>query len=205
MPKSILKLIILFLISGNSLALIEIGSDFSYDRDIFGTNRQSKSTTRTWGGTIAAHLWSTTAIELNYYDTEDTTIVNETVSYTDLSISVLGQQTHIESKNYGIGLRQAFAPRKAFLVPSLSLGYAKIFKKTKTDYKIRNDSTGVTTTSVQPTLKTRDDSMFGTFSIKLRLSKRISLRGSVQTYIRAFDWDGAKDDLRYTVGFTCLL
>ena len=205
MPKSILKLLFLLLISSNSYALIEIGGDFSYDRDIFGTDRQSKSTTRTWGSTIAAHLWSTTAIELNYYYTEDTTIVNETVSYTDLSISVLGQQTHIKSRNYGIGLRQAFAPRKAFLVPSISLGYAKMFRETKTDYKVRNDATNVTTTSIQPTIKTRDDSMFGTFSIKLRLSKRISLRGSVQTYIRAFDWDGAKDDLKYTVGFTCLL
>jgi hypothetical protein len=205
MPKHFIKLIFIFLISLNSHGLIEIGGDFSYDRNIFGADRQSKSTSRTWGGSIAWHLWKHTAIELNYYQTEDYTIVNETVTYSDLSISVLGQSTYRNSQNYGIGLRQAFASRKAFLQPSLSLGYAKMFSETSTNYTVRDDSDSSVSTSIQPTTKNRYDSMFGTFSLKLRLHKRFSLRGSVQTYIRAFDWNGAKNDLKYTVGFTCLL
>lgn len=205
MPKYLIKSIFIFLLSINSFALLEIGGDFSYDRDVFGTDRASKSTSRTWGSTLAWHLWKYTAIELNYYHTEDTTIVNETVSYDDLSVSVLGQSTYVRSQNYGIGLRQSFSSRKAFLQPSISLGYAKMFSETSTNYKVRDDSNGSVSTSIQPTTKSRYDSMFGTFSLKLRLHKRFSLRGSMQTYIRAFDWNGAKNDLRYTVGFTCLL
>ena len=205
MPKHFIKSILIFLISTNSFALLEIGGDFRYNRRVFGTDNQSKSTSRTWGSSIAWHLWKHTAIEINYYDTENTTIVNETVAYDDLSISVLGQSTYVKSQNYGIGLRQAFSSRKAFLQPSLSLGYAKMFTSSITNYNIRDDSNGSISTSVQPTSKNRYDSMFGTFSLKLRLHKRFSLRGSIHTYIRAFDWDGAKNDLKYTVGFTCLL
>jgi hypothetical protein len=205
MPVTFKKLLLTFLISSSSFAFLEIGGDFSYDRNIFGADRQSKSTSRMWGGSIAAHLFKYTALELNYYLTEDNTIVKETVTYDDLAISVLGQHTYVKSQNYGIGIRQAFASRKAFLQPSISLGYARMFREASTNYTIRNDATGDTETSVQPTTKTVDDSMFGTFSLKLRLHKRFHLRGSVRTYIRANDWNGAKDDLKYTVGFTCLL
>ena len=111
MPRSIFKLLCILFISTNSYAFLEIGGDFSYDRNIFGAERQSKSTSRTWGGTISAHIFHYTAVELNFYQTEDNTIVNETVTYGDLGISVLGQQTHVRSQNFGVGLRQDFASR----------------------------------------------------------------------------------------------
>jgi len=196
---------LVFLLSLKSFALLELGADFSYDRNVFGADRQSKHTSRSWRGSIAAYLWQYTALEFNYSNSEDETIIRDTVEYTDLSISILGQQTTIETKTYGVGIRQAFSSRKALIQPSISLGYAKSFKKTTSDYTIRDDSNNAVTTSVQPSVKSRRDSMFGTFSLKLRLSKRFGIRGSVQTYINAFDWNGAKDDLRYTVGLTWLL
>ncbi|CBW27444.1 putative exported protein [Halobacteriovorax marinus SJ] len=196
---------LIFLLSLNSHALIELGMDFSYDKDVFGTNRDSKNTSRTWSGSIATYLWEYTALELNYMENSDKTVINESVTYTDLDITVLGQQTNIETKSYGVGLRQSFASRKSLIQPSISLGYARTFKESQTNYTIRSDISGNSFTSVSPMKKERQDSMFGTFSLKFRLTKRLSLRGSVQTYIRAFEWNSAKDDLRYTAGFTWLL
>lgn len=203
-----IKLILTFfsiILSLKSFALLEIGADFSYDRNIFGTNGESKHTSRSWRGSMAAYLWQYTALEFNYNDSEDETIIRDTAEYTDLAITILGQQTTVQTQTYGVGLRQAFTSRKSLIQPSISLGYAKSFKKTTSDYTVRDDSTGNVFTSVQPSIKERIDSMFGTFSLKLRMSKRFGLRGSIQTYIKAFDWGGAKDDLRYTVGLTWLL
>jgi len=205
MRTKLLLSFLIFILSLKSFALLEIGADFSYDRNIFGSDRQSKHTSRTWRGSIAAYLWKNTALEINYNDSEDETIVRDTVEYPDLNVSILGQQTTIATKTYGVGLRQAFASRKSLIQPSISLGYAKSFKTTTSDYTIRDDAGGAVSTSVQAPVKSRRDSMFGTFSLKLRLSKRLGIRGSIQTYINAFDWNGAKDDLRYTVGLTWLL
>ncbi|WP_372655294.1 hypothetical protein [Halobacteriovorax sp.] len=193
------------ILSLNSYALIELGMDFSYDKDVFGTNRQSKNTSRTWAGSVATYLWEYTALEINYMENSDNTVINESVSYSDLDITILGQQTEIETKSYGLGFRQSFSSRKSLIQPSLSLGYARTFKRTKTNYTVRSDISGTSFTSVNPLIKQRQDSMFGTFSLKFRLSQRLSIRGSIQTYIRAFDWNSAKDDLRYTAGFTWLL
>ncbi|PIK16568.1 autotransporter domain-containing protein [Halobacteriovorax sp. JY17] len=205
MRLKISTILLTLLLSLNSYAMIELGMDFSYDKDVFGTNRDSKNTSRTWSGSIATYLWQYTALEINYMENSDKTVINETVTYDDLDISILGQQTNIETKSYGLGLRQSFASRKALIQPSISLGYARTFKRTQTNYTVRSDISGNSFTSVSPEIKQRQDSMFGTFSLKFRLTQRLSLRGSIQTYIRAFDWNSAKDDLRYTAGFTWLL
>jgi hypothetical protein len=44
--------------------------------------------------------------------------------------------------------------------------------------------------------------MFGAFTLQLRLTERFSLKGSVKSLFPAFEFNKAKDNLKYLVGFS---
>jgi hypothetical protein len=107
--------------------------------------------------------------------------------------------------SYGIGIRQAFASRKARFKPSISLGYARQFIRDTTEASFRNNTTGSVFSVSDAVSKLRDDSVFGSFALEMRITRRISLRGSVRTTFKAFDFDRAQDNVRYMFGFSWYL
>ena len=82
----------------------------------------------------------------------------------------------------------------------LSLGYAKQFTDMERMYTI--DDAGTRFLLKVDNSKLRSDNIFATFSLKLRLTKRLSLAGSVNTVFRAFEFNEAKDYLKYRLGFS---
>ena len=199
--KKLLLTLFFFTFCNSALAVIELDTEFGYSKSRFGSNRESKSVSRSYSGSIAFYFLSATAIEFNYRDTEDETIVNYDTSALS-GLVITDQYQNIKSNRYGIGIRQALADRKSFLVPMLSFGWARQKKTSYSTATILNKTTSVT--SLYNSGKSSDeyDSVFGSFALKLRLTKTMSIKGSVSTYFQAFEWNEAKDQLNYTAGLT---
>lgn len=199
--KSLLVLfVILFPLS--SFAIVnEVAFDFGYDRQIYGLQRQNSSVNRTYSAALSTYIFDYTAIDLNASRSSDITTENERYNVTT-GIDVVGQQNRVTSNVYGVGIKQMFAPRTARLIPGISLGYAKQFLNYNSDLTIEDTSTKARTNLAGRTTKQRIDSVFGTLSLQLRMTERLSLKGSVKTLFPAFELDKARDNVKYAIGFS---
>jgi hypothetical protein len=197
-------LFVLFM-TGNAYALMELSGSFSYDKTVYGSERQNKITNRTWAGGLAIFLFESTALEINYSTSQEETIENEVIPLTGYNVSVIGTQSTIDNEVFGVGFRQVLGHRKARIVPSISLGYAKQFITSYSDATYRDDSTLAQLTTTSDPSRSRTDSVFGTFTLKLNLTQRLSVTGSVNTLFKAFETDKARDNLKYRVGFSWIL
>jgi hypothetical protein len=196
--------LVLLLTSFNTYALLELNGQYGYDRQVFGENRQNKMVGETFSGAIAWYLFETTAIEGNYNQTETTTNQQTDVAI-DSTYSVTGQKNVVLLYSYGLGVRQLLAGRKARILPSLSFGYARQFQKDQTTYTFKNESSGDSFTLTDAATKVRYDSVFATFAINFKITKRFSLRVSANTIFEAFKFNRAQDNMKYLVGFTWYL
>lgn len=206
--KSFLLVIGLMIIfSNDAFALIEIGGSVGYDRQVYGATRQNNLTSRTYSGSLAVYLWEFTAIELNAARTDETNTSNDITSVLDSNgaasgVSVSKQLNIIKTEVYGIGIRQALASRKARIRPMISFGYARQFIKDRTDFTFQDDATLTQVISAGQEAKTREDSVFATITLQFVLLRGLSLNASVKTVFPAFEFDQAKDDMKYLVGFS---
>lgn len=206
MKRALAPLFLLFLTlqSSEVFALLEINGEYGVSTQKYGENRNNKIEATTIGGSVALYLWDLTAIELNYSQTETINSQNNVLSI-DGTFDLIGQRNSVLVYNYGIGIRQALASRKARFRPSLSFGYARQFFRDTTQATFRNNSTGSTFIVNDDVVKTREDSVFGSFNLELRLTRTFSLRGSVRTIFEAFEFDRAQDNVQYTLGFAWFL
>lgn len=195
-------LFLLSLFSSKAWSYVEFSADFSYDKQVYGPDRNSSLVQRVYSGSIASYIFAYTALELNFSVTEEITTDNNRVLVDGTNTSLSGYQSNVENTVYGIGIRQALAGRGAFIRPMISLGYAKQFVRSYTDYRFTDNSTGQTVTVTDDIEKSRVDSVFATFVLQFRLSKHLAVRGSVNSVFPAFDYDLAKDDLKYMLGLT---
>lgn len=195
---------ITFFATQSSYALVEVSGDFGYRKQVYGSQRQNDITDRSYGTSIAVYLFDYTAIEFNYNQNE--TINDEHSTYNiDSTYQVVGSYNRVMNYSYGVGIRQALAPRKALIRPSISLGYARQFTRDTTSLQILNSVTGNSFEISDDPTKLRSDSVFGTFSLELRLTARLALRGSVNTIFPAFQTDKARDNIKYMMGFSWYL
>lgn len=205
--RSSFKLVFALLLSGLSFPsqalFYELSGNMTYDKTVYGTNRQNNVTNRYYGGSVAVYVFSSTAIEVNYAYDRDTNTQNETVPFNS-TFEVLSQKDTTERTIYGIGLRQRFAPKGAWLTPLISLGYAKEFRQGERSFLTNNPTTGQEETITIKDNRKRIDSVFAKFILQLKLTKFISLNGSVETVFKAFEYNEAKDYIKYTAGFSWL-
>tara|TARA_R110002072_G_scaffold64203_1_gene159045 strand:+ start:18858 stop:19478 length:621 start_codon:yes stop_codon:yes gene_type:complete len=194
----------IFFATQSSHALVELSGDFGYRKQVYGSQKQNDITDRSYGASIAVYLFDYTAVEFNYNQNE--TINDEHSTYSiDGTYDVVGSYNRVMNYSYGIGIRQAFASRKALIRPSISLGYARQFTRDTTSLTILNTTSGSSFEISDDPTKLRSDSVFGTFSLELRLTKRLALRGSVNTIFPAFQTDKARDNIKYMMGFSWYL
>ena len=192
----------IFFICNNASAIVnEIAFDFGYDRQIYGLERQNSNVTRTYSGALATYIFDYTAIDLNASTSQEITTENERYLITS-GLDLVGQQNRVNSRVFGIGIKQMFAPRTSRIVPGISIGYAKQFLEYQSDLTILNTTTDVRTTVSGGTTKQRVDSVFGTFSLQLRLTERLSLKASIKTLFPSFEMDKARDNVKFAAGFS---
>ncbi len=200
MKNILVALIIFFPIS--SFAIVnEISGDFGYDRTIYGSSRQNSNVTRTYSAGLSTYFWDYTALDLSASKSSDITTENQTYIITT-GFNLVGQQNRVNTTVYGVGIKQSFAPRSARLIPSLSIGYARQFTDSQQDLVILNTTTNARTTLTDTTATQKINSVYGTFSLQLKMTERLSLKGSVKTLFQAFKFNQAKDTLKYSFGIS---
>ncbi len=200
--RFLLSFFVLAFFSSKSFAFTELSFDFGYDKQVYGSLRQNKQTSRSYQASIAFFLYKYTAIELNASHSEQETLENNVIPVSGTDVSVVSLSTNVTSDTLGIGFRQAFAARNAFIRPSISIGYANQRIKDRTTFTFRDNGTGVTDRFSDPINKLRLDSIFMSFSMQVQLTQLFAIKGSVQSVFPAFDFDRATDDLKYTAGFS---
>ncbi len=202
MKNKLLFSILLLLSTLPAWALSELNAEFGYGRQVYGANDENKTISRTYSGSLAQYFFETTAIEFNYSYQSEISTENNNVTITGTNYSVVSMQNNIRTSVYGIGLRQALAPQKSPIRPMLSFGFAKQFVENWTDYTFKNNTTGSTFVNRDGIYKSRVDSAFAAFSLQLKMTQTFSLQGSVKTVFPAFKTGLAKNNLKYTAGFT---
>jgi hypothetical protein len=193
---------VLFLAKPGQTIVNELSANFNYQRQMYGLDRQNKSVERIYAGSWALYLWSTTALEFNFTQDDDIVTENESIDITGTQLEITSVQTRNRTRVYGLGLRQLLAPKDAFLLPSLSLGYAKQFVSGSTEYTLKDNSDNSTLSLMVPNNKSRIDSAFATFTLRFRLTRTFTINGSVNTVFKAMEFNQAKDYLKYSAGFS---
>ncbi|MFA6238292.1 MAG: hypothetical protein WC635_13245 [Bacteriovorax sp.] len=198
--RSLLLLICFF--SAQSFAAYELSFDFGYDRQIYGVDRQNSLVSRNYSAGISAYLFDLTAIDLNYSNTEDTNSQNDRYHITGTTFDVVAQQNRSQTDVYGIGIKQMLVGRGSRIVPVISAGYARQFVTSSGDITIENTTTSSRERVNVNETKQRYNSVFGSFTLQLKMTERFSLKGTVRTLFPAFEFNKAKDNLKYLVGFS---
>lgn len=197
----LLQIFLILIFSARAHAITEIDFDFSYDKSRFGETRQNKSVSRDYSASIAFYFFNLTAIEFNYSQGEDKTIVNHDTS--DQENLVIDSQTStIKRSSVGVGLKQALADQNSFLIPTISLGWASQKVSNSSTATILDKASGDKTIYEDPGAQAKYDSVFAAFALKIRLTKTMAIKGSVKTSFRAFEWNEARDQVAYSAGLS---
>lgn len=200
--------LILFAVLGTALiaspaqALMELGFDFGYDRQIYGQERENKLVDRTYSGILAWYVFSSTALELNYSRNEQIITQNSDVPLQNSTLVLDSTQNRVETSVYGVGIRQALLPQGYRLRPMVSVGYARQFVEDSTDYTIHDSGSNQTFSFSDGPSKRRDDSVFAGFMLQWQLGRNFAIKGSVRTVFPAFEYNSARDNLKYLAGFS---
>ena len=179
----------------------EIGLDFSYDKQIYGSNRLNSNVSRSYSAGVSTYLFELTAIDFNISSSKDSTTQNERYDAGG-GYDLVSQQNRMETDVYGIGIKQMLMPRKYRLSPMISVGYARQFLNYTTDITLENRASSVRTSGSSGTSKDRVDSMFGAFILQYRVTDRLSFKGTAKTLFPAVEWNKARDNIKYSVGIS---
>lgn len=181
-------------------AIVEFTGNFGYDKKVYGNERQNDQVRRSYSTSVAIYFTSRMAFEVNYYHGEETTTEVTRLRVEGTNVDLVGLQNRVETNVFGAGLRLALADRNAFLRPLISLGYAKQFVNDLTEYNFEGPDGSATLNG--GLTKRRSDSVFGAFTLQLKITAGLSFNASVRTLFQAFEFNRAGDDLRYMFGFS---
>ncbi len=198
--KILLFVLIIILSNLAQAGVMEISGSMSVEKQYYGSDWSNSFKSNSYTGSYAWYIFPITGIEFNYTRSNDVITDNDDQKITDTNATITQVVQEAQSETYGVGLRQAFAHPKAFIVPQISLGYAYQVKEVQTRYHI--DVSGSPLVISSPKSVTKNDSVFGTFSLKLNVFQTISLNGSVTTVFKAFEFNEAKYNIKYYAGLS---
>ena len=206
LKKIAFPIIVILIFSYEVNAAIELSGNFGYNKLLYGYTKQNTLTTRSYTSSLAFYFSASMAFELNYYNTNNIRLANDKYKITGVAdYSVVQNYSEVKYDSYGVGLKYAFAPRGYPVRPLMSLGYAKKFTENSGNTIFERDSDGLRVNINHSGKKSREDSVFGSFQLQLRITNRLSLTGSVKTVFKAWEWDEAKNSLKYLVGFSWII
>ncbi|MFG1499713.1 hypothetical protein ABMA70_05835 [Halobacteriovorax sp. XZX-3] len=198
------KMTFLALLTINSQALTELDLDFNYKKNIFGLDRESYETTRMYAGSVTFYFLSKTGIELNISQSENEIIGKYDNSGLSTGLVIENEYTNIKTQSFGIGIRQALSSRKSFLQPLISLGWSRQQYTLYSTTLVKDLDTSTEYLIKSGKEKSSYDAMFGAFALKVMLTRTFSIKGSVRTVFRAFEFEQARDQLSYNAGISWL-
>ncbi|MCB9093909.1 MAG: hypothetical protein H6621_02480 [Halobacteriovoraceae bacterium] len=197
---SVIYLFTFFIITPNLYALVDLSAEYGLSKSIYGEDEQNNLENKTYTGTLAWYVFSTTALEINYSRSDSQSTQNFTDPGTSLWVSKI--DSYITTHSMGVGIRQLLAPVKSSIRPLISLGYAKEIKSYETEYIVIDDTNNSTITVTEDPADEETDSAFATFALEIRLSDHLSLKGSMMSVFPAFEFDKMENNLRYLAGIS---
>lgn len=197
-----MKYIFLFFLSLNAFAFVEVNGSFWYDKQVFGGDDQSITRSRTYSVFLAWYVFRLTAIEINYSETDDTIIDSGTVSISGTAVDITSTENIVLTNVYGIGIRQALAPRNSFMVPTISVGYARQTISGETNYVFRSQVDGSTSDLKVENEKEVIDSSFATFALRFNVTRFFGISGSIRTVVPGTRFSESSNNLRYEAGIS---
>ncbi len=198
-----LILLVLFLTSFNVYGIIEFSTNWGYHKQIYGNNRQNTLSKKVFSTGIAMYFFNWTALEITYSRTKDRFLETVSTSTVDIApYTITGSNTTVNTDIYGLGIRQRFSSTRDRVRPSISFGIASQKTISRTDYILENTITSQRINLNSTPRETEVSAAFITFAFDIGVSQRIALRASVKTVFKAFEFNRASDNLRYTAGFT---
>lgn len=194
-----------FFAFSKAYALVELGGEYSYSKRVYGVDRESSMVSRSTGASLAIYLLNFMAVEFNYNKTtsDRQEFPNITTTGTNLVLTEFSNKVIAES--WGSGIRFSLAPKKAVVRPDISIGYAKQAIIDSSLYTFVDSTDNSILKAPGTTTRFKSDSVFGSFAINLRLTQRLKLKFGVSTIFPAFEWEEAKNFLKYSVGFQWVL
>ncbi len=184
------------------MAVMEIGGNFSYQKQYYGEHDENNQVTRSYSFVLAQYFFTYTGIEFNYSKEQEITTVNTAYDLYP-GVRFVNRQDRQQTDVYGVGIRQMLGAQNWPILPVISIGYAKQFKGEESD--IYYDVSGSELFIHLKKDKERNDAVFGKFTLKIKLTRTITLTGGVKTVFKAFEWNDAKKDVRYNGGISILL
>jgi uncharacterized protein YgiM (DUF1202 family) len=193
--------IIMLILPLKAFAVFEFDFDFGYDKQIYGAQRQNSVVSRNYSVGVSSYLFDLTALDLNVSSTRDTTSQNDRYTVAT-AVDVISQQNRVQTNVFGLGLKQMLAGRGARITPVISAGYAREFVTSSGDITVENTTSLVQSKFNLKESKQRYNSVFGAFTLQIKLTERFSLKGSVKTLFPAFEFNKARDNIKYLFGFS---
>ena len=148
----------------------------------------------------AWYMWAYTALELNYSQSNQILTDTRETSTSDSTVVIKGVESTIITIVQGAGIRQSFASQKATIIPSLSIGYAKMITSGKTDYDL--DVSGTSTVLSLKRDEETYNSSYASFQLRIRLTQLMGLTFAAKTVMPDFDTKQAENNLTYSAGFS---
>lgn len=211
----ILKVIMFLLLvglTGQAYSYVDLNLSYTYSvRRIDGVETPSNpepggAQTTTTGYSInwAWFMWEYTALELNWSATTQRLVDDRAITVTDsatsTSYTIEEQDSTVVTEVSGVGIRQAFASRKATIVPSLAIGYAQYTTSGLTKFRINVNGTRFVSENAQE--KEVFSSSYASFSLRFRMTQLMSLTLAAKTIMPEFDTSQADNNVTYSAGFS---
>ncbi len=161
---------------------------------------EAQSTTRGFNVNWAWYIWETTAIELNYAESEERIEDSRSTTANSGAITIKNTDSKIKTVTQGVGIRQAFASRKSTFIPSLSIGYARYITSGETTYLL-SDSGGDFEATIERDEETVNSS-YATASLAIRITKLMRLSLSARTIVPGVEIEKADQNITYSGGLS---
>ena len=99
----------LLISASHAWGAMELSGNFGYNKMLYGATKQNSLTTRSYTSSIAFYFFNNTAFEINYYNSTNMRLANETYKITGVAeYSVIQSYNEVRYESCG-KLRHAFA------------------------------------------------------------------------------------------------
>jgi hypothetical protein len=203
-------LILILATSFNAYSYVDLNLSYTFsERRIEATDTSGNSnpdlgvaisTTRGVTANWAWYIWEYTAIEFNYSETDQILEDNRQVVDSASGITIKKVNSLVKTVVQGAGIRQSFANRKSAIVPSVSIGYAKLITSGDTRYTLSQAGTDYEVSLLRD--KEVFNSGYASFSLAFRITQLVRLTLMAKTVVPDFKTEEAKNNLTYSGGLS---
>ncbi|RLA61130.1 MAG: hypothetical protein DRQ89_11810 [Epsilonproteobacteria bacterium] len=197
-------ILILFLFSSSAHSFYtEIGANYSFQREVYGVDYESKLNENTLLTSVAFYFFSLTGLEIGY-SWRKVDNLDKTVSLLNNDRYQTGYRRTLNVQNFSVGISQYFNSTKAILRPGIGAGFTRRITEDGGYTDIYDDNTDEAYRLERDTTKTTSDLIYVLASLKFRVVEGLFLSGSVRTLFSPKKYDDAQNNLRFFVGFSWL-